>query len=86
MDKREKIRVGIIYSAESILFLLAATLLGMGFGNRIYGNQRGAAVYPRRIYHRQPDQGISMGDSVSSVAATYLLNYFLPNPIIPCSL
>lgn len=32
MDKKgKKLRVGIIYSAESILFLLAATLLGMGF-------------------------------------------------------
>lgn len=86
MDKKgEKIRVGIIYSAESILFLLAATLLGMGFREIGFTETNVVLLYILAVFITASLTRGYLWGILSSVAATLTFNYFLPNPIIPCS-
>lgn len=81
MDKKgEKIRVGIIYSAESILFLLAATLLGMGFREIGFTETNVVLLYILAVFITASLTRGYLWGILSSVAATLTFNYFFTKP------
>ena len=81
MDKKgKKLRVGIIYSAESILFLLAATLLGMGFREIGFTETNVVLLYILAVFITASLTRGYLWGILSSVAATFTFNYFFTKP------
>lgn len=69
-----------IYSAESILFLLAATLLGMGFREIGFTETNVVLLYILAVFITASLTRGYLWGILSSVAATFTFNYFFTKP------
>lgn len=80
MDMNGKKRAGMMYSAEAVLFLLAATLLGMGFREIGFTETNVVLLYILAVFITASLTRGYIWGILSSVAATLTFNYFFTKP------
>ena len=81
MDKnRKKAGSGLIYFMESALFLLAATLLGMGFREIGFTETNVVLLYILAVFVTSSLTRGYIWGILSSLAATLTFNYFFTKP------